>query len=63
MRRASPATKLFPHGRHRATDGAITGNTMNRRTIRIVNRLLSAVFGFFGLDINSRRRARRIATR
>lgn len=63
MRRASPATKLFPHGRHRATDGAITGNTMNRRTIRIVNRLLSTVFGWFGIDTRSRRRARRSVAR
>jgi hypothetical protein len=36
---------------------------MNRRTIRIVNRLLAALFGLFGLETGSRRRARRMASR
>ena len=63
MRRVWGATKLRTHGRHRATDGAITGNTMNRRTIRIINRLLAALFGLFGLKTGSRQRARRIASR
>lgn len=36
---------------------------MNRRTIRIVSRMLSTVFGWFGVDTGVRRRARRIAAR
>ena len=63
MRRRVATAKLSAHGRNRATDGAITGTRMNRRTIRIVNRLLSTVFGWFGFDTGSRRRARRMASR
>jgi len=36
---------------------------MNRHTIRIVNRLLSTVFRWFGFDTGSRRRLKRMGSR
>jgi len=39
-------------------DGVPTGTAMNRRTIRIVNRLLGSLFGWLGIATLGARRAR-----